>query len=170
MPPDPIPIPIPDPPIAPPPGGPTLMLEPAEPPQTKRTRSGPTTIPADWHPGQEVIDEIAKTHGVSPDDIAYQVEDFRAYWLSGGGAGEKKAQWLKTFRNRIHAMVQNGRSLRRPSWASPKAEAQPEDPLEALDRRRREKLRELEAKPKATPEEIWIATGGKLGTPPKGAA
>lgn len=116
----PIPKPDPDPPVGPPSAGPTLRLvEPGtREPKPKSKRAQVTTIPADWFPTDAVLAEIAATHSADPDDIRYQAEEFRKYWLSGGGAGEKKSQWLRTFRNRIHQLVQDGRRISRPKTAS----------------------------------------------------
>lgn len=166
----PIPIPIPDPPVAPPPGAA---------PKRKRAKTEVQPIPADWCPPPATIAEIASAHNAAEDDIRYQADEFRAYWLTGGGAGERKANWLLAFRNRIHAIIQTGRRLSRPAAAQVgislryPAQTQPTtevDPLEVADRLRRQREAERSKREIATPEQARAILAGAAPDAVQGAA
>jgi len=57
----------------------------------------------DWHPDSEQVAALAAKHRVGEERILAEVQEFRWYWRSGGGAGKRRSArgWSQAFGNRI---------------------------------------------------------------------
>jgi hypothetical protein len=64
-----------------------------------QTRNG-TRLPDDWQPSEDDI-AYAFDHGVSGTRLSDTIEEFKNYWQSVAGKDALKANWSKTFRNRV---------------------------------------------------------------------
>lgn len=94
----------------------------------KRERARRSLMVADWQPSPD-LQRWCREHGLSDDQVAYEVEGFVDYWLS---EGDLKADWSATFRGRIRRGLETGRI--RPQ------ERQREQARAAYQQRRREAL------------------------------
>lgn len=84
--------------------------------RAKTTRG--TRIPADWRPKPETI-EAFRRDGVDPEPL---VPEFVDYWIAVAGARGVKLDWEATFRNRVRALIEQGRA---PRWVPPMRKAMP---------------------------------------------
>lgn len=83
---------------------------------------------------------MAKGHGVSEPVILDAVREFVAYWTIGGGAGERRRNWLTKLRQRVHELAQQNKL--KPEGAIAHEDIRELVRVEQLEKRRAERRRE----------------------------
>lgn len=84
-------------------------------------------LPTDWHPtGPETIAGVVAQFGITPEEVADEVDKFRDYWCAVTGQRGVKLDWDATFRNRLRE--QAGRGYIGGHWPDKPAAAAPLKP------------------------------------------
>lgn len=68
-------------------------------PETKSPKSRGTRLPDDWEPSGADI-EVARSEGLTDEEIARAVREFRNYWCARSGRDATKVSWSRTWENR----------------------------------------------------------------------
>lgn len=74
----------------------------------RRQRKPRTFMTEDWLPPKEAADTIAAELGVTRQQLAAWLPEFRDYWI---GEGKSKADWVATWRNRMRERAARGDTL-----------------------------------------------------------
>ena len=77
---------------------------PAVPPDDRET-----PMPLDWQPHPAAVAELARGLNAPESAVRAAAEEFRAYWLLGGGAGKARRDWQRGFREHCRRSNAAGR-------------------------------------------------------------